>query len=180
MFFIIRSVQIFSQTTDTCVTKEEMKLYELIMAYRAENNLPKIPLSKSLSYVAHQHTWDLEVNQPVNENCNMHSWSKKGPWSSCCYTSDHKQATCMWDKPKELTPYQGYGFEIVCGGGGEMEAAIALSCWQESVHHNDVILNKDIWKKYTWNAIGISIYGGYAVIWFGFEKDETGEPTKCK
>ncbi len=75
----------FAQTTEICVTKDEMKLYDLVMSYRAEYDLPKIPLSKSLSYVAHQHAWDLGVNQPVYGECNMHSWSEKGPWTSCCY-----------------------------------------------------------------------------------------------
>jgi hypothetical protein len=43
-----------------------------------------------------------------------------------------------------------------------------------------VIINQDIWKKYAWNAIGISIKGKYAVVWFGKEADEAGEPEKCK
>ncbi len=169
----------FSQTTDICVTADEQKLYDLIMKYRADKGLPKIPMSKSLSYVAHQHVWDLEVNQPVNGTCNMHSWSGKGPWTSCCYTPDHKQASCMWNKPKELTTYQGYGFEISCGGTDPLTPQGALECWQGSVHHNDVILNKDIWEKYTWQSIGIGIYGKYAVVWFGKEADEAGEPEKC-
>jgi hypothetical protein len=170
----------FAQTTNVCVTTEEMKLYNLIMTYRAEYGLPEIPLSKSLSYVAHQHAWDLEVNQPVNGNCNMHSWSAKGPWTACCYTPDHKQAKGMWEKPKELTTYQGYGFEISCGGGADLDAEVALESWQGSVHHNDVILNKDIWKPYTWNAIGVAIYGKYAVVWFGKETDEAGNAEICK
>jgi hypothetical protein len=181
LFFVCGiSLSAFSQTNDVCVTTEEMKLYDLIMAYRAEKDLPKIPLSKSLSYVAHQHAWDLEVNNPVKGDCNMHSWSSKGPWTACCYTPDHKNAKGMWEKPKELTTYTGYGFEISCGGSDNLTAEESLESWKGSVHHNDVIINQDIWKKYAWNAIGISIKGKYAVVWFGKEADEAGEPEKCK
>lgn len=168
-----------AQTTDICVTKDEQQLYKLIMDYRATYKLPNIPLSKSLSYVAHQHAWDLAVNQPSGGNCNMHSWSDKGKWSSCCYTSDHKQAKCMWTKPQELTTYPGYGFEISCGGSAALSPSEALACWQGSEHHNNVILNKDIWKDYTWKSIGISIYGNYAVVWFGKEEDPEGDAPKC-
>jgi uncharacterized protein YkwD len=178
--FFTTSAFSFAQTTQVCVTPEEMKLYNLIMTYRAEYGLPEIPLSKSLSYVAHQHAWDLEVNEPTHGECNMHSWSAKGPWTPCCYTPDHKQAKGMWGKPKELTTYQGYGFEISCGSSAELDAEESLESWQGSEHHNDVILNKDIWKPYTWNAIGIAIYGKYAVVWFGKEVDEAGAPELCK
>ncbi len=179
LFFLSCSMTAFSQTTDVCVTADEMKLYDLIMSYRAENNLPKIPLSKSLSYVAHQHAWDLEVNQPTHGECNPHSWSKKGPWKACCYTSDHKNAKGMWEKPKELTTYQGYGFEIEAESSDDITPELALQVWQNSVHHNDVILNQDIWTSYEWGAIGISIKGNYAVVWFGKETDAEGEPEKC-
>ena len=178
--FLFFQIVAFSQTVQSCVTTDEMKLYDLIMKYRTDNNLPTIPHSKSLSFVADQHTWDLEVNKPENSRCNMHSWSKNSAWTSCCYTPDHKQAECMWNKPKELTTYQGYGFEIACGGTGELSPEAALKCWQGSEHHNDVILNKSIWKDYTWGAIGISMYGSYAVVWFGKEKDDAGEPEICK
>lgn len=171
---------LFAQTKEICVTAEEQKLYDLIMEYRAEYGLPKIPMSKSLSYVAHQHAWDLQVNAPVKGNCNMHSWSNKGPWTECCYTSDHKNAKGMWDKPKELTSYKGTGFEISCGGSNNLTADESLESWKGSEGHNNVIINKDIWEKYTWNAIGISIKGNYAVVWFGRDPDAEGEPEICK
>ena len=174
------SVAGFSQTKDICITSEEQKLYDLIMAYRTEKGLPQIPMSKSLSYVAHQHAWDLEVNQPVKGNCNMHSWSSKGPWTACCYTPDHKNAKGMWEKPKELTTYTGNGYEISCSGSDELTAEESLASWKQSVHHNNVIINEDIWKKHTWNAIGIAIKGKYAVVWFGKEADAEGQPEKCK
>ncbi|MCR9174281.1 MAG: CAP domain-containing protein, partial [bacterium] len=133
---------------------EELKLHALINAYRAENNLEEIPLSKSLSFVAQQHCKDLSDNSPdLEEGCNTHSWSNNGNWSSCCYTADHKQAKCMWNKPSELTNYSGYGYEIAVGSsntnfeGFVVSAEFALDSWKDSFHHNNVILNRDIWKN---------------------------------
>ncbi len=96
-------------------TEEELKLYNLIMEYRQEHNQPVIPLSKSLTIVAQTHVKDLQENRPVHGNCNMHSWSDQGPWTPCCYTPDHAQATAMWNKPRELTAYTGKGYEIAQG-----------------------------------------------------------------
>ncbi|MCF8298802.1 MAG: CAP domain-containing protein [Saprospiraceae bacterium] len=167
------------KTDDVKITSEELKLYELIMKYRKSNNLPEIPLSKSLTYVAQQHCKDLAFNKPDAVNgCNAHSWSDKGEWTSCCYTADHKQANCMWDKPRELTNYEDDGFEIAATSTATMTAEIALELWQESYHHNNVILNKDIWSEDVWSAIGIGIYNGYATVWFGKSTDKEGEPTR--
>lgn len=95
------------------LTSEEMKLYNNIMEYRKEKKLPSIPLSKSLTFVAQTHVSDLVNNKPDIGKCNSHSWSRKGNWTSCCYTPDHSRAECMWNKPSELTSYKGTGFEIV-------------------------------------------------------------------
>jgi len=166
------------------LSAEELKLYELIMAYRKANRLPVIPLSVSLTYVAQQHCKDLATNHPDKNNCNAHSWSDKGSWSSCCYTPDHKQAKCMWNKPRELTNYKSDGFEIACGSSEPvykdyvMTAAYALESWKGSQHHNNVIINKDIWKDVKWKAIGIGIYKGFATVWFGEMTDAEGEPVK--
>ena len=169
------------EALSVCVSSEEMKLYELIMDYRKSKGLPRIELSKSLTFVAQTHVKDLENNNPTNGRCNMHSWSNKGKWSSCCYTSDHAKASCMWDKPKELTDYQGTGFEIAFGGYGSYSAAAkgALDAWKKSGGHNAVIVNSGIWKRYNWQAIGIGIYGSYAVVWFGSPVDAAGKPTLC-
>src|SRR5688572_21421412 len=93
------------QTVKICVSSEEMKLYNLIMAYRKTKGLEAIPLSGKLTQVAQTHAQDLSLNytfDPETNKCNPHSWSAKGTWTSCCYTSDHKQARCMWQKPKEV------------------------------------------------------------------------------
>lgn len=154
------------------LTGEENKLYTLLMDYRRVNGLSIIPISKSLTFVAQTHVRDLQENFSSQGDCNMHSWSNKGTWSSCCYTPDHAQAKCMWNKPKELTSYIGNGYEIAHGGQNYLDTAEkALSGWKHSPGHNSVIINEGIWND-QWNAIGIGIYGGFAVVWFGKESDD--------
>lgn len=153
-------------------TVDEKKLYDLVMNYRKQNGLKTIPISKNLTKVAQIHVKDMHENKPVHGNCNLHSWSEKGEWSGCCYTSDHAKASCMWDKPRELTNYKGNGYEISYGSyGTEASAERALNSWKNSTGHNNVILNKGIWDD-EWKAIGVGIYKGYAVIWFGKMLDE--------
>ncbi len=153
------------------LNEEEKKLYDLIMQYRKTQGLPIIPLSTSLTYVAQTHVHDLNDNHPDIGNCNTHSWSDKGSWSECCYTSNHAQAEGMWSKPKELTSYQGSGYEIAFWSSDNTTAGESLSGWKSSPGHNAVLLNKGIWGSHPWKAIGIGIYNNYAVVWFGEELD---------
>ena len=157
----------FSQELST----EEQNLYDLILEYRSDKGLAVIPLSKSLTKVAQLHSRDLAVNRPDQGDCNAHSWSNKGEWTSCCYTSDHAKASCMWDKPKELSSYDHPGYEISCVGSIPMSAVNALKTWKSSKSHNDVIVNLDIWDQ-DWLAIGVGMHQGYATVWFGhFQED---------
>lgn len=156
----------------SCLNEEELKLYNLITDYRRSNNLPDIPISPNLTRVAKLHVRDLTENNPVTAKCNLHSWSNKGPWKPCCYTSGHQQAKCMWDKPRELSRYRGNGYEIAFYHSNAVRAEDALKGWKSSSGHNDVILNSGIWKNITWKAVGIGIEGMYGVVWFGMEPDE--------
>ena len=159
---------------DVELSTEETKLYNQIMEYRKQNGLPAIPFSKALTIVAKSHVDDLEITESSRKSsCNMHSWGESLSWTSCCYTNDHAQASCMWNKPKEMTSYPGAGYEIAHGGSGSFVATAesALSGWKKSSGHNSVILNKGIWKNKSWEAIGIGIQGAYAVVWFGEESD---------
>ena len=157
------------------LTSDERELYNLIMSYRAELNLPDIPLSSSLSYVAQQHVADLQENNPTSSSCNLHSWSDNGSWSACCYTNDHTQASCMWNKPRELTDYNGNGYEIAYYSSTNATPAGALNSWKISPGHNNVIINAGNWTL-QWKAIGVGIKGRYAVVWFGHEDDPAGPP----
>lgn len=166
------SVSMFGQSLST----EEANLYDILMEYRASRGLPKIELSKSLTFVAQTHVRDLFDNDPhdgsFGSGCNGHSWSNKGNWSPCCYTKDHARAECMWSKPSELTSYRGHGYEIGHWASGPTTAEEALAGWKKSHPHNQVIINQGIWHDSHWKAIGIGIYKNYAVVWFGEEKDQ--------
>jgi hypothetical protein len=152
------------------LTSEEIELYNLIMEYRRSNKLPVIPLSKSLTIVAKTHIDDLIKNNPISRRCNGHSWSDKGPWSPCCYTDDHANADCMWSKPRELTNYEGNGYEIFAQSSIKLSARQALELWKSSKGHNAVILNEGVWED-EWKAIGLGLKGGFGVVWFGNHLD---------
>jgi hypothetical protein len=146
-------------------------LVDVINKYRIENNLSEIPVSPSLNTVAETHALDLAKNYVISDECNLHSWSDKGNWTPFCYTSDHSNAQLMWDKPRELTSYEGNGYEIAVYRSDTMTVDAALELWKNSEAHLDVILNRGIWKDVKWNAIGGAINKGYAVVWFGEETD---------
>jgi len=172
------------QLPEICLTQTETELYRLINEYRAQKGLPEVKLSASLCFVARTHAKDQTDNFKEGNRCNMHTWSNKGNWTSCCYTPDHKKAKCMWDKPRELTNYTGDGFEISFYStypysSSSAFAKDALNSWKKSTGHNEIIVNKSIWKNIKWQAIGIGIYGEYANVWFGKEVDSAGEPSLC-
>jgi hypothetical protein len=171
--------------SQACVSGMEYRLYQLINEYRADNGLPEIPLSPSLCYVAGAHVWDLNNNQPEGGRCNLHSWSGKGPWTRCCYTEDHKKAECIWSKPGELTAYDGYGYEVAYYSSWPADEhrdmpLAALKGWQSSPGHDHMILNRNGWKRLKWKAMGVGIYGNYAVVWFGEKKDPVQRVKWCR
>gem|GEM_PF-1453618 len=177
-------VEVIAPQVSTCLTPNEKTLANIVMQYRESKGLPAIPLSQSLSIVAQTHAKDLQENLR-QENCNMHSWSDKGGWTSCCYTDDHAKASCMWDKPRELTNYNDNGFEIAANvwssspSLNQISAEEALEMWKNSPGHNNVIINQSIWDDHPWKAMGIGISQNYAVIWFGETKEEN-ETLPCK
>lgn len=169
---------------ETCLSPAEWQLYKYINEYRQQKGLPEVRLSASLCYVARTHAKDQTENFKNGNRCNMHSWSAKGKWSSCCYTPDHKKGQCMWDKPRELTNYQGDGYEISFWSTYNYDSPQAwakdiLNGLKKSPGHNDIIVNKNSWKKLEWQAIGVGIVGEYADVWFGKEADITPLPEVC-
>jgi uncharacterized protein YkwD len=181
LFLGLTNKEIYSsEFKETCISPEELKLYHLINSYRKKKRLPPIPLSKSLTYVAQTHAKERMANKPDSDKCNDHSWSLNEKWSSCCYTPDHKQKECMWNKPKELTSYSSFGYEIAYWYSAEATPDQALNSWQKSKGHNEIIINSGVWKNLKWKAIGVGIYKNYAMVWFGNETDNEGEPKKCE
>ncbi|GAP09167.1 cysteine-rich secretory protein family [Bellilinea caldifistulae] len=170
-----------NQPTNTCLTGEEEKLGNLINAYRREKGLPPVTFSQSLTRVAQAHVRDLYENRPNTGECNLHSWSDKGNWTPVCYTPDHKNASGMWLKPKEITNgiYTGYGFEIAYWHSARATADGAFAAWKASSGHNAVMIEDSIWKGMNWGAMGIGIYQNYAVVWFGQPADPLGSATAC-
>lgn len=154
-------------------SEQERSLHRLINEYRSASGLPAIPLSKSLTVVAQIHAQDLDTNPPEG-SCNMHSWSDSGSWTSCCYTPDHAQAACMWNKPRELTNYSGVGYEISYMHSWAATPSEALAGWKSSSGHNSVIMNLGTWASINWRSVGVGIFGNYAVVWFGEETDPAG------
>ena len=160
LLFLFNYFLSFSQV----LSGEERKLYNNIMEYRRANGLPTIPLSASLTYVAQMHCKDLVENIGYLTHA----------WSNCPYNAgDSETYPCMWEKPSELTKYKGYGYECAHGGSGGYIATAesSLNSWKSSKPHNSVILNQGIWNNHNWNAIGVGMLNGYAVIWFGEEVD---------
>lgn len=145
---------------------EEADLYRFINEYRAVNGLPPIAASKSLSTVANRHVLDLEENiQEITHG-----------WSDAEYNpADSSTWPAMWEAPQRLgTAYQDFGFENAFFSSAGATAEGALSSWSQSGGHNAVILNQDVWADSEWNALGIGIYGDYAVMWVG----ESSDPAK--
>ncbi|MEL7003510.1 MAG: CAP domain-containing protein [Bacteroidota bacterium] len=182
LLFSLISINDSSDSKTICVSSEEEKLFHLINDYRAENKLNPIPFSKKLTLVAQSHAKDLVENYNFDRRgkCNPHSWSDKGAWSSCCYTSDHKKASCMWDKPKEISGYDNPGYEIAYYSSAGANAAEGLEGWQHSPSHNPLLVNTGIWNKVSWKAMGIGIYGEFAVVWFGQLDDDENTIQQCQ
>ncbi|KAM3097369.1 CAP domain-containing protein [Phormidesmis sp. 146-35] len=152
---------------------EEAKLHQLVNQYRAQHNLPPIPLSKSLTLVANRHAQDLAENLDKL----THSWS------NCAFDAHDAQTyPCMWSAPQRLkTAYPSYGFENAYISYGEnVTAEKAFKGWQDHTAHNDVMLNQERWKAMKWNAVGVAVYKHYAVMWFGQDTDPAGLPTKIE
>jgi uncharacterized protein YkwD len=171
-----------AQEIGQCLTADEAQLAALINLYRQDNALLPVPVSKSLTTVAQWHAWDLVNNNPVGGECNLHSWSDYGTlWNAVCYTSDHAQASGMWNKPSEITGgvYSAFGYEIAVSGG-IVTPESALDAWKNSPGHNDVILNQGIWaSRNPWPAMGVGMLDGYAVVWFGDSGDPAGTLSEC-
>lgn len=162
-----------------CVSQEEHRLYKLINDYRHQNKLPTIPLSTGLTKVSQAHVRDLIDNYKPNKRCNPHSWSRKGDWSPCCYTPNHKNATCMWDKPREIASYRSNGYEIVYWHSKQVDPIEALNEWEKSPGHNPLLINNGQWAQVEWKAIGVGIYKQYAAVWFGEKEDTKPPPEFC-
>lgn len=175
MVAVTRPFPVSAQGDNVCLSSEEKRLYDLIMTYRKSKKLKAIPYSSKLTKVAQVHVRDLAANFDYDSrgDCNPHSWSDKGTWTPCCYTGDPSLAACMWNKPKEITGYEGEGYEIAYYSSAGASALEGLEGWKKSSGHNPVLINSGTWSKIEWKAVGIGIFEQYAVVWFGELEDKS-------
>jgi hypothetical protein len=162
-----------------CISPVEIELYNMINEYRKLYNLPPIPLSRSLSYVAKTHARDLFFNRPDQGACNFHSWSDKGKWKPFCYPRDEKKNFSVWDKPKEITPYKSKAYEIVYWENNPVTIDSILPFWKSIDYFNSFLIYTGKWQGKKWLAIGVAVYENYASVWFGEIPDTEGEPWIC-
>lgn len=184
LFLITSLVLLAQEPANVCLSATEILLLQSINAERMKAGLDSIPYSSSLTSVGQLHCNDLAETGPDKRPCNMHSWSDKGAWTGCCYTADHRKAECMWGKPRELTNYQGDGFEIAffedpLPKDARTLALHAMEAWGKSPNHYNLIMNRKQWKKVRWKAMGVGEYGGYVCVWFGREADTAAAPQRC-
>jgi hypothetical protein len=169
-----------------CLSSEEADLVRLINEYRVSEGKAAVPATYSLTLVGQWKVLDLTspTNPAGTGSCNLFSWSPDRPslWTGCCYTPDHAQAQCMWDKPREITElrYGANGYELVASG--QATVAAALSALQGSPAHNDVLLNLGPWSAFNpWPAMGVGVdldNRSYA-IWFADGVDPLGAVDDC-
>ena len=157
------------------ISDEEMRLYQMINEYREKYHLPPVPLSVSLCYVASAQVKDLFFNHPDQEPCNLYSWSDKGPWKAFCYPKDENKKNSVWDKPKEITPYKGKGYEIVYWENNPVDIDSVINFWKSVDYFNSFLMNTGKWQGNKWEAIGIGVYENYACAWFGQIPDPNGQ-----
>ncbi len=166
--------------SDFCINHTEQQLFNMINQIRIDYGKSELQLSVSLSYVAKTHANDLQINSPDTSICNLSSWSNKGDWTSCCYTKYLHNPDCMWDKPKELTPYQYRGYELVTLIQDDFNNDTIVNIWSDSKDVLDMILTRGNYAKKKWICAGIGITENYVSLWFGQRKDKQKKPELCK
>ncbi|MBI9035953.1 MAG: SPOR domain-containing protein [Bacteroidales bacterium] len=177
--FVLSSKAQFSSIEDFCISENDKALFESFNKYRLEQDLPKLELSRALSYVANTHVKDLFFNQPYKRNCSMHSWSDKGRWTPLCFDTSSPNYKGMTAKPRELTYYRSDAYEIIFFTNIEMSMEDILKQWAALDASKDLILQKGKWAKYKWTSIGIGTFKGYSCVWLGTAKDTGVIPEIC-
>lgn len=122
--------------------------------FRQANGKSRLSVSVSLMYVAQKHVENQVIGGVPSDPCNLHSWNSIAgeDYRSCCYTSDHAQAQCMWDKPREITSdwpsggcsqFTGSGYEI--SGNNYADIGAVITGWNKSEGHRKVMLTLENW-----------------------------------
>ena len=162
-----------------CISSDALILFNMINDFRRSNKLPVIPLSRSLCFVATLRIDDLRSANAAENDCGVHSWSDKGNWKSCCYSKDPARIACMSNKPKELTGYQGSGYEVVYWSEETAIPIAAMELWRSTPISESVFLNQDKWQARQWKAMGVALNDGYAIVWLGDKPDAPADFKLC-
>merc|ERR1712242_227852 len=102
--------------------------------------------------------------QPFVCDSNLDSWYGHSKGKDCCYTSDHANAECMWDKPSEiLGGSYPTGFEISHWRSPSASPTSAVDGWMNSGGHSAVALSTNGWDLH---KIGCWYTGKFANCWF--------------
>lgn len=182
IYLLMLSVSTISQNAlpkNFCISNQEKVLYNKINQLIEDYGNPAVELSASLSYVAGLHVDDLLKNRPDTSVCNLSSWSDKGSWTPCCHNPYVPQQDCMWDKPKELTPYPFRGYELVSYYEGDFNTDSIMNLWSGSKKVLDMLLTKGDFKKKKWVCMGVGINDEYVSVWFGQRADRLKKPDVC-
>lgn len=171
---------------NTPLSNKERELARMLNQYRVSKGLKPMPISKSLTYVARMHNKDqiqhfrIDLKDERGLEANCHSWSEYGPWTPMRYTHDHKYASRMHSKPRELTPFKVNGFEnaVYLYRDGDIDFSTsmniypkrALDALKESPGHNAVMIGQGSWKDL--KVMGVSIHNNFADIWFAKETND--------
>ena len=163
-----------------CLDQNELKLAELINAFRKANRKPVLPLSSALSFVAQTHINDLQENRPDTSICLTASWSDKGKWTACCYNKYIVNQECMWAKPKELTSYPFRGYELSYFQEELIIVDSVFKVWMKSEDTRDMLLTSGNYSAKKWETMGVGVGDNYVSVWFGQRADANGKPKNCE
>lgn len=164
---------------DFCIESNELQLFTKINELRAAYGKEKLQLSAALSFVAKTHVADLRDNHPDTSVCNLSSWSNKGNWTACCYNAYVPKPDCMWDKPKELTPYGYRGYEFITYFEDAINVDSVINLFSDTREVLNMILDQNEYEKKKWACCGIGINKHYISIWFGQRRDALSPPPLC-
>ena len=173
-----------------CLSEQEAELARLINQWREKNDLPPVPLARSLYTVAKWHVLDLALFAPHSEKtdsrglpCDLHSWSDKGEgrgwWEAVCYTPDHMYAKQMWSKPKEIAGYTAGSYENIYWTSAPLSPGMVISFWESRTGEREMILEQKEWKNSKWKAMGVGIHNGFAALWLGDKAYDQDEIAPC-
>lgn len=166
MVFILCGARAQSVSEDTC---------RLVNAWRAENDLPPVQLSPTMTELAAVHARNVDAYWPsAPPQCNEHSWfddllqieRNRYQWRSCCYSSVAADALCMANKGRELFNYTGRTFENSARGSA-LTPSVAVEAWKRSQGHNMLLLSDFM------HVCGAAQSGRLFFLWMGDAPDST-------